>query len=166
MNASERHLLIDGYNVIYDWPELRKELGRGGGAMARDRLVGMVRVIHDVEGCRLTVVFDGKGSRVEIERPGRELTFSVLYSPEGMSADEVIEQLVGSSGNPEQFQVVTRDSLERQTVEAFGASGLSPADLLDWIDRCQKRLGADVSHLRGNVDGAWRRKSKNLKSET
>src|SRR5690606_27959349 len=40
-----RHLLIDAYNVIHQWPELRRAL-RQGSAAAREALATSVRVIH------------------------------------------------------------------------------------------------------------------------
>ncbi len=157
MTAPGRHLLIDGYNVIHHWPHLKKEL-REGGEVARARLVNAVQVIHDVEKIRVTIVFDGKGDDIEIERPSGDLSFSVIYSPKGMSADGVIEQLVGVSEHPENVQVATRDNLERETVEALGASSLSPQDLADWVSRCETRLALELRRRKARADRAWRRR--------
>ncbi len=71
-------MLIDGYNLIHKWPELRRDMRRGG-EVARARPAEAIRVIHDFDGVRTTIVFDGRGEQVEIERPG-----SVCNAPVGL----------------------------------------------------------------------------------
>lgn len=151
-----RHLIIDGYNVVHQWPELKTHLR--GGAVARERLVEAVRMIHDVEAVRVTVVFDGAGQDIEIERPGEDLTFSVVYSPAGMSADAVIERMVEVAESREAIHVVTRDNLERETVQAMGAFALDPDGLRDWILRCDRKLARDLHRRRAGVERQWRRR--------
>ncbi len=157
MDAQCRHLLIDGYNVIHSWPRLRKYLRRGG-EVARARLVEQVRVLHDVEGIRVTIVFDGRGDDIEIERPTPDLTFSVIFSPRGLSADGVIEQLVGTARSPESIQVSTRDNLMRETVRALGAESLSPEELEARIQRCEKQMARNLERQQAGVERAWRRR--------
>lgn len=150
-----RHLLIDGYNVIHDWPELRTEL-RGGGAVARERLVEAVRVIHDRDRIRVTIVFDGRGEKIEVERPNEELTFSLVYSPASLSADDVIERLVGAAEESSLCTVVTRDRAERETIEALGAQAISPGELRSWVERTGGFLGRDLESHRRDMDRQWR----------
>ena len=156
METRTRHLLVDGYNVIHCLPDLKRHFREGVSAGCA-RLVAWVGVLHDVEGIRVTVVFDGRGDDIEIERPTEDLTYSVLYSPRGMSADDLIEQLVGASEKPDDFQVVTRDNLVRETVRALGAEPLSPEELRDWVARCEKRLAGDLRSRQRAVERDWRR---------
>ncbi len=151
-----RHLIIDGYNVIHQWPELKPHL-QGGGAVARERLTEAVRVIHDVDAVRVTLMFDGKGHNIEVERPGEDLTFSVVFSPAGMSADAVIERMVEVAENRDSIHVVTRDNLERETVQALGAFALDPEGLRDWIARCQQKLARDLGRRQSLVERKWRK---------
>ncbi len=157
MTAAPRHLLIDGYNVIHAIPDLKACLGEGVEA-ARARLVSWVSGLHDIEGIRVTVVFDGRGDDVEIERPSGDLTLSVLYSPRGISADGVIEQLVGTAVTPGNIQVVTRDNLVRETIRALGAEPLTPGDLRDWVERCERKVARELRQRRTGIERAWRRR--------
>ena len=149
------HLLIDGYNVIHDWPEVR-------GAMKRDinvacrKLADRVRILHDFEGIRVTIVFDGRGEGVEIERPGKELTFSLVYAPTGSSADEIIVQLVRTSKDPGKLTVVSRDGLIRNLVREGGSRVYSPGDLLDRIEACERRQSQALSRRSREVEKEWR----------
>lgn len=151
-----RHLLIDAHNVIHHWPEMRRVFYRNAN-VARDRLAAAVRILHDRECLRLTLVFDGKGSEIAVERPGEHLTFSFLYSPSSMTADDVIERMVGSSKNPGGCTVVTRDLAERQTVEALGGNVISPDELRDWVDRVERSVRRELEIRRRSVEIEWKK---------
>lgn len=150
-----RHLLIDGYNVIHAWPELRRALEDGQDA-ARQRLVELARVIHDVESIRVTLVFDGRGEKLEIERPGQELNFSCLFTPAGMTADEVIEQLTYNAKNPDLITVATRDNMVAETVMACGGHSMTPDSLRDWQSTCQRHQQDKVRRTREKTDREFR----------
>ncbi len=155
--AAAGHLLIDGFNIIHAWPELRDMLGRSPAA-ARARLGEIVRVIHDFTGIRATVVFDGRGEEIEIERPGEEPTFSFLYTPASAAADSVIEQLTAKAQHPGAVIVASADNPLRQTVLAMGAQVISPPDLAAWARTCRQRQSARLKHLSKQVDRQWRRR--------
>jgi predicted RNA-binding protein with PIN domain len=150
-----RHLLIDAYNVIHQWPDLRQAMRRGS-VVAREMLGAAVRALHDHERIRVTLVFDGQGSEIEIERPSAQLTFSYLFSPRSLSADDVIERLVGSAADPGNYVIVTRDLAERHTLEALGATVRSPEELRGWVDQVERSILAGLRVKRKEVDAAWR----------
>lgn len=149
-----RHLLIDAYNVIHQWPELRRALRRGS-AEAREALAAAVQVLHDHERIRVTLVFDGQGEEIQVERPGELLTFSYLYSSSSLSADDVIERMVGGAPDPKIYLVVTSDLAERHTVEALGGRALSPADLQAWVAAAERAVTAKLKTRRKRVDSDW-----------
>jgi predicted RNA-binding protein with PIN domain len=157
--AFERHLLVDGSNVVHAWPELRVLLKRDRDA-ARARLAAAVRVIHDLEQWRVTVVFDGRGSDLVVERPAGCATFSLLYTPAGTTADDVIEQLVGQAEVAAHCSVATEDRAERQTIEALGAAGMSAQELAGWCARAQQRQATQAVSLRRANDREWRNKNQ------
>lgn len=138
----EKHLFVDGYNIIHAWPELKQALGDYGWQAATTRLVEMVRILHDILGIQVTVVFDGQGPKVEMDRPTKEVYFSVLYSCSGLTADGLIEQLVRKASKHKkhlEVLVATQDALLCQTVQAVGAYTLSPSELLSWVGRTHER---------------------------
>ncbi len=154
--AFEKHLLGDGANLLHAWPELRAFLKRDRDA-ARSRLSQALTVIHDVEQTRVTLVFDGRGPELVIERPSGHATFTHLYTPSGTTADDVIEQLVGQSASAAACVVATDDRAERQTVESLGAAGVSSDDLAAWVARVEQRQRAQLAGLKRENERDWRR---------
>jgi hypothetical protein len=164
--AADRHLLVDAYNVIHAWPELRALLGKDNPDAARARLLELLRPIHDTEGWRVTVVFDGRGDELLIERPGTDLTFSCVYGPRGLSADGVIEQLVANAaeraggkarrGEEMEIIVATRDNLLGEAAAACGARPLSPDGLLDWAQHAAARQRENVATRSKRTQKDWR----------
>ena len=155
----EKHLLVDGSNILHAWPELRALLKRDRDA-ARTRLSQLLSVIHDLEQVRLTLVFDGRGTELVVECPNGLTTFSHIYTPTGVTADDAIEQLVGQAVDPAACVVATDDRAERQTIEATGAAGISADELAAWVQRAGQRQKIQLtSRLQAN-DKTWRRKEK------
>lgn len=152
---NQPHLIIDGYNVIYAWPRLR-EIMRASQAAACERLVGEARIIHDEERYRVTVVFDGNGDRVELDRPGGGQAFSVLYTPRGLSADGLIEQIVCNSANPAKVTVVTGDRMIADAIVAAGALAQTPDHLEAWIQRCASAQKLRLQNQRKNNSSRWK----------
>lgn len=155
----EKHLLIDGSNILHAWTSLRVLL-KSDRDVARAKLSQMVSVIHDEEQVRLTLVFDGRGEEITVEYPGTQKTFAHIYTPAGTTADDVIEQLVGQAAEPANCCVATNDRAERQTIEATGASGISAEDLAAWVQRAELRQQSRVAGLKRDNERTWR-KSKN-----
>ena len=156
--AFEKHLLVDAANVIHAWPDLRALLKRDRDA-ARSQLIQRVSAVHDAESLRVTVVIDGRGQDIVVEHPSRQATLTVVYTPSSMTADDVIEQMVGRSADPSQCEVATGDQAERSTIEATGAVWVPPPDLLARIERAERRLGSKVAEVNRASTQEWRRRS-------
>lgn len=158
-NSLKKHLLIDGYNIIHAWPELKKSLKTLGLETTRSQLVDQVRVIHDIEKIRLTIVFDGKGSDIEIERPTPEKTFSLLFSPSGVTADTVIIQLANSAKKGQEIIIASDDSIIRISGSSSGATIISSQSLLDWVNACQTRQVHIIKDHRSSIQKSWKKQS-------
>jgi predicted RNA-binding protein with PIN domain len=166
----DRHLLVDAYNVIHAWPDLKAVLSTHGPDAARTQLATALRPIHDLEGWRVTIVFDGSGDEIRVERPGRELTFSYVFGPRGLSADAVIEQLVVNATLPPEedrrprrknrekpeIVVATRDNLLSDATAACGARLMTPPLLRDWVETAAARQTREVLAKSRNAAAAWR----------
>ncbi|MDF3058660.1 MAG: RNA-binding protein [Rariglobus sp.] len=156
--AFEKHLLVDAANVLHAWPDLRVLLKRDRDA-ARSRLVQRLGAIHDAESVRLTVVIDGRGREIVIEHPSQQATLTVVYTPSSLTADDVIEQMVGRSADPSLCEVATGDQAERSTIEATGAVWVPTGDLLARVERAEQRLSSKVAGLNRANAQDWRRRS-------
>ena len=128
------YLIIDGYNMIYAWPELRALFEKNMDA-ARGKLVDILDNYRGYLGIRMTVVFDawkmkgGRGSREE--RNGLE----ILYTEENETADSRIERMVHELGGKYHITVATSDGLEQLTVMRLGALRMSARELQEDIRR-------------------------------
>ena len=156
MVVYEKHLLIDGSNILHAWTALRVLL-KSDRETARAKLSQMLSVLHDEEQVRLTLIFDGRGEKLSIEYPGAQKTFAHIYTPAGTTADDVIEQLVGQAVEPANCTVATNDRAERQTIEASGANGISAEELAAWVQRAELRQQSRVTGLKRDNERAWRK---------
>lgn len=127
--VSFKHLLVDGWNAIHSHSQLRGVLESGGWQAARAELCCKLAPIHDFFGARLTIVYDGRGDDISIERPSECPTFSEVFTPSDMTADELIESLCAVSKNPGEIAVSTRDGMLSLTARSFGAFAFSPDEL-------------------------------------
>jgi uncharacterized protein len=155
--AFEKHLLVDAANVVHAWPQLRALMKRDRDA-ARAQLIQRVSAIHDAESIRVTVVVDGRGQEIVIEHPSRQDTFTVIYTPSSLTADDVIEQMVGRSADAALCEVATGDQAERNTIEATGAVWVPLRDLDARIARAEQRLSAKVTDLNRQNAREWQRR--------
>ena len=156
--AFEKHLLVDAANVIHAWPELHALMKRDRDA-ARSQLIQRVGAVHDAESLRVTVVIDGRGREIVVEHPSQQATLTVVYTPSSLTADDVIEQMVGRSANASLCEVATGDQAERNTIEATGAVWVPPADLLARVERAERRLGAKVADMNRANAQDWNRRA-------
>jgi predicted RNA-binding protein with PIN domain len=122
-------LIVDGYNIIGAWTELR-QLADSNLEDARDRLVELLANYQGFSGKRIILVFDahqvpGSGGKYKQSR------LEILYTREKETADECIERLVGQlHGRKVIIQVATSDMAEQHVAFGKGALRLSARELL------------------------------------
>ena len=121
MKRQRECFLIDGYNVIYAWPEL-SQFAVAELAQARDRLIHLLMEYGAFEQYEVTIVFDALFTSDEghEERHGAHVT--VLYTAAGETADSRIERLAYDlvrSGR--EVHVVTSDGAEQSVILGVGA---------------------------------------------
>lgn len=134
MNA--RYLIVDGHSIIFAWPELVK-LQTKRASLARDELVKRLRHYQDWTGVRVAVVFDGSGARVTEQSDPHDV--QIFYARRGQSADAVIERLASKYASRFEIRVATSDSLVKETVNASGASFVSPDGLRRLLEEFRDR---------------------------
>lgn len=127
----EEYLLVDGYNIIFAWPELR-ELAQVNLDSARDKLMDILCNYQGYQGCRLILVYDAykvKGN------PGSVMKYhniEVVYTKEAETADQYIERTTHRMGEkPRKYRVTvaTSDALEQMIIWGNGATRMSALGL-------------------------------------
>lgn len=129
----EKYLLIDGYNIIFAWDDL-KELARDNLDGARMKLMDMMCNYQSFKQETVIIVFDAY--KVEGNR-GEALDYHnihIVYTKEAETADAYIERLVGSISHKYDVTVATSDALEQMIILGKGAMRLSARGLKEEID--------------------------------
>ncbi len=125
---TQAHLIVDGNNALHAVPEVARLFAEDREA-AREALLRLLRPIHDSEGVRLTVVFDGRDGLGSVRKYGSDSTFSIVYSSGDQTADGAIERMLLAARNPSAITVATNDNLIRNCAMDVGSGLLRPEDL-------------------------------------
>ena len=143
MTTRRQYLLVDGYNVAHAWADINAVIARDIDAAAM-LLVERLAVLHDGAECEVTIVFDGRGEKEEIQRDKAGKLPCVIYSPAGVSADAIIEQIVARAPNADDFTVASRDNALVLSVHTYGGHTLRPEELAERVEREKKQLARTV----------------------
>ncbi|GAA1920589.1 NYN domain-containing protein [Nocardioides hwasunensis] len=116
-------LVVDGYNVTKEaWPTASLEA-------QRSRLVAALGPLVARSGAETTVVFDAAESTARTVMPAPR-GVRVVFSPEGVIADDVIRQLVAAEPRGRVVVVVTGDRAVARDVARTGARVVPASALL------------------------------------
>lgn len=136
---SEECLLVDGYNIIFAWDEL-KDLANVNLDGARGALQDILSNYQGYKKCHLIVVFDAykvKGNRGSVEKYN---DIYVVYTKEAETADAYIEKTVKEMGKKYRVTVATSDRLEQMIVVGEGAHRLSARDFYAEVERVNESI--------------------------
>lgn len=135
----EEYLLVDGYNVIFAWENL-KDLAQVSIDGARGKLLDVLCDYQGMKKCNLIVVFDAyrvQGHKTEISTYHN---IHVVFTKEAETADQYIEKFAHENGKKYNVTVATSDGLEQIIIRGQGCRLLSARELKDEIERTKKTL--------------------------
>lgn len=135
----EEYLLVDGYNVIFAWEDL-KDLAQVSIDGARGKLLDVLCDYQGMKKCNLIVVFDAyrvQGHKTEISTYHN---IHVVFTKEAETADQYIEKFAHENGKKYNVTVATSDGLEQIIIRGQGCRLLSAHELKDEIERTKKTL--------------------------
>jgi len=124
-------LIVDGYNLIRQWPELAM-LDRADLQSGREALLHELQTYRRAKGHRITVVFDGREQGGFSESAESVGGIGVRYSRRGETADVVISRLAAEGGAG-----VVVVSSDREVVDAarrHGAGWIAAAEFLTRVE--------------------------------
>lgn len=138
-SSSEEFLLVDGYNIIFDWPEL-DQLAKDHLGAARSKLMDILSNYQAIRKCNIMLVFDayrveGRGEAVENYH-----NIQVVYTAEAQTADQYIEKFAHSHQNKYRIIVATSDGLQQIIIRGAGADLLSARELREVILEADEQL--------------------------
>ena len=135
----DEYLLVDGYNIIHAWDDLRT-LAREDLDGARQRLTDRLRNYQGWRRCKVIVVFDAykvKGGSGSVERLG---DLFVVYTREAETADMYIEKTTYSLSKDNRVRVATSDGLEQMIILGHGAVRVSAAELAFELKQAEEEI--------------------------
>ncbi len=133
------YLLVDGYNIIYAWEDL-KELAKLNIGSARDALIDMLCNYRSWVSSEIVLVFDAykiKGGHRRTERHGN---IYVVYTEEAESADTYIEKLSYGMKKKYRVKVATSDYAEQIIALGNNAQPIWASDFRKEIDRVNQEI--------------------------
>ena len=155
-SAKKEYLIVDGYNVIFAWPEL-KALARERLDLAREKLMDILSNYCGFTKAELVLVFDAYRTP---SHPGAHSDWHnihVVYTDDGETADTYIERLANDIGKNYAVRVVTSDSLIRLSALHSGVLRVSSGEfggevawVLQQIEELLRRtnVGAHTTKLK------------------
>jgi len=124
-------IIVDGYNLIRQWPELAM-LDRADLQSGREALLRELQSYRRAKSHKITVVFDGRERGGFSEGTESAGGIGVRYSKRGETADSVIARLVTEGG--EGTVVVSSDREVAEAARRQGAAWLSAAEFLARVE--------------------------------
>ena len=141
--SGEEYLLVDGYNIIFAWDELKKIAAENLDA-ARKQLCELLCNYQGYRKCRVILVFDAykvKGGLGSVEKYHN---ITIVYTREAETADAYIERATYEIGRQHRVRVATSDGPEQVIILGHGALRLSASAFHEEMAEVQKQIGDTV----------------------
>ena len=149
----EEYLLVDGYNIIFAWDEL-KAIARENLDAARKQLCDLLCNYQGFKKCHVIAVFDAykvKGGLGSVEKYHN---IHVVYTREAETADAYIERATYEIGREHRVKVATSDGPEQLIILGHGALRLSASAFHAEVDEVMAQIAAAMD--RNNQPGKAR----------
>ncbi|MDE6833476.1 MAG: TetM/TetW/TetO/TetS family tetracycline resistance ribosomal protection protein [Ruminococcus sp.] len=144
--TGKNYLLIDGYNIIFSWDEL-KTIAETNLDTARSQLINMMCNYQGVTGYELILVFDAyrvKGKHREVEK---YCNINIVYTNEAETADSYIEKVSHELSKNNRVRVATSDGLEQAIILGNGAMRISAREFHEQYRNADRIIKEYIDNL-------------------
>jgi uncharacterized protein len=138
-------ILVDGYSLLHNWPELARGHARHSAA-ARDELIQRLTQYQDANETPITIFFDGSGTVRKKPKSESTSQVEVLYSRAGQTADDLIERATHRFAEYGEILAVTDDQAERDTVISLGGMASNCANFIQTVESTLADLAQEIKH--------------------
>lgn len=139
VEKKDEYLLVDGYNVIFAWPEL-KELAEESMDASRNSLLDSLSKYQSLQKCNIIVVFDAYRVQRHREEIIKYHNINVVYTKEAQTADLYIEKFAYDNKKRYDITVATSDALEQIIIRGTGSAVISARELKLEIERVNESI--------------------------
>jgi len=126
--SKKQYYIIDGYNMIFAWQELKK-LSETSIDAARESLIDILSNFKGIKGCEMVIVFDGYKLKGNDGTKYNQNGINIVYTKEAQSADAYIESLITELGHTYSIIVATSDNLIQLSALRQGTRRMSATEL-------------------------------------
>lgn len=137
----EEIILVDGYNMIHSWEEL-KDLPKEDLEASRIKLLDILSNYQGITRKKMMVVFDAYKVKGVIRRENSG-SIEVVYTKEGETADQFIERYIRQVGKDILVRVATSDATEQVVVRGAGGLIISANDFREEVIRTYEQALED-----------------------
>ncbi|MBR6735246.1 MAG: TetM/TetW/TetO/TetS family tetracycline resistance ribosomal protection protein [Oscillospiraceae bacterium] len=139
-------LIVDAYNVIFAWDELRN-LASSDLDAARERLLDILSSYCGYQKCEAVIVFDAYKVTGNEGKRYDERGLHVVYTREGETGDLYIERMVGEIGKNDRVRVVTSDGLIQLSAIRSGVLRVSAREFESDVRAVQELIAEEMETL-------------------
>ena len=139
VSRKEPILLVDGYNIIYAWKELR-ELAETDMNSARTYLAETLSNYQGYRKMPVILVFDAYRMSGAAEHTEHYHDVCIVYTREAETADRYIEKAAHLMASEYDITVATSDGTEQVIIWGAGAKRMSARELFEEIERTGKEI--------------------------
>lgn len=140
-NTGPKYLLVDGYNIIFAWEDLKK-VSEDNLDLARSILINRLANYKAMIDEEVIVVFDAYKVAGQMRETEKINGISVVYTKEAETADQFIEKTSREMSKNNQVRVATNDNLERLIILGHGAHRISAEDFLREVQRVENEISS------------------------
>ena len=142
----EEYLLVDGYNIIHAWPEL-KELADEDMEAARVKLLDLLSNYQGIRKCHIIIVFDAYRVEGHAEEVIKYHNVHVVFTKEAQTADQYIERFAHDNQTKYDIIVATSDGLQQIIIRGAGCALLSARELKIEVERVNERIKQEYEEM-------------------
>lgn len=143
-NTGPEYLLVDGYNIIHAWDEL-KELAKTSMDAARKALMDLLSNYQGFRKCELILVFDAYRVKGNPGSVAKYHDIHVVYTKEAETADNYIEKVTYEIGRKHRVRVATSDGVEQLIILGHGALRVSARAFRQEIEEAQGQIASLIA---------------------
>ena len=147
VSEKKKVLIVDGYNVIFAWEDLR-ELSENDIEAARNRLAHLLANYSAFTGAETTLVFDGyrvpgnRGEQYDLDG------VHVVFTKERETGDLFIEKMIQGLGRNTEARVVTSDGIIQLSALRKGVLRMSSAEFEHEMDETDNMISDLLNQTR------------------
>ena len=145
-NRGPEYLLVDGYNIIFAWEEL-KQVAQTNLDAARQMLMDLLSNYQGFKKCVVILVFDAYKVPRSVQDIYKYHNIYVVYTKEAETADTYIERATYEIGKHHRVRVATSDGAEQLIILGHGALRLSATTFKAEVEQVSGQIAALLKQL-------------------